>query len=70
MAKKMALVDFDKFRPEQCKNGICPAAEACPHKLLRQEASAEIPMTDSSLCRGCADCVRACLQNAIQIVNM
>jgi translation initiation factor RLI1 len=68
MAKKMALVDFNKCRPEKC--GVCPAAEACPHKLLVQEAIAQAPMTDPSLCRGCADCVRACPEKAIQIVTI
>jgi translation initiation factor RLI1 len=68
MAKKMALVDFNKCRPEEC--GVCPAAEACSYKLLKQEVSAEAPMTDPSLCRGCADCVRACPHKAIQVVSM
>ena len=60
MPSKMALVHYDKCRPESCDGGICAAALACPHKLLKQEAACQIPMPDPFLCRGCGDCVRAC----------
>ena len=48
---------------------ICVAALACPRKLLKQEQPGEIPMTDPSICQGCADCARACPLKAIQIVR-
>ena len=67
MPSKMALVDFNKCKPEECEEGICVAALACEKKLLTQEAPYEIPMTNPFLCRGCADCVRACPEKAIQI---
>jgi translation initiation factor RLI1 len=70
VAKKMALVDFQKCHPAQCDSGTCEAAQACERKLLRQEANYEIPMTDPALCRGCGDCVRACPLKAIKIVTM
>jgi len=70
MPSKMALVDYKKCHPEKCDSGICAAALACSHGLLRQEAPCEIPMTDPFLCRGCGDCVHACPFKAIIIVRM
>jgi translation initiation factor RLI1 len=70
MPKKMAMVDFNKCRPEQCLDAACPAAKACKRRLLKQEKPGEVPMPDPGLCRGCADCLRACPLGAIQIVNM
>jgi len=68
MPTKMALVDYKKCHPEKCDSGICVAALACSHKLLKQiDGPYEVPMTDPSLCRGCGDCVRACPMKAIQI---
>ena len=64
---KMAIIDFNKCLPGECEGGICKAAQACERKLLKQEAAYEIPMTDPFLCRGCADCARACPMNAIEI---
>ena len=69
MTSKMALVDFPKCHPEECGDGICVAVLACPRKLLKQEQPGEIPMTDPSICQGCADCARACPLKAIQIVR-
>ncbi len=69
MPMKMALVDFPKCQPERCGGITCAAAEACPHKLLKQEHPDEVPMTTSASCRGCADCVRACPLNAMRIIN-
>jgi translation initiation factor RLI1 len=70
MPGKMALVDYKKCHPEKCDSGICAAALACSHKLLKQEAPYEIPMTDPSVCQGCGDCVRACPLKAIEIVKV
>ena len=67
MPGKMAMIDFNKCCPHECEGGVCKAAEACERKLLVQETVYEIPMTNPFLCRGCADCVRACPVNAIQI---
>jgi translation initiation factor RLI1 len=70
VARKLALIDFPKCRPADCKDGICVAAEACPRNLLKQENAAEIPVPDPALCRGCADCVRACPMKAVKLVSM
>ena len=70
MPGKMALVNYRKCRPAECDNGICTAALACSHKLLRQENPYETPMPDPSICRGCGDCVRACPLQAVEIAKV
>ena len=70
MPGKMALIDFAKCHPEQCDSGVCVAVAACTHKLLKQEALYEMPMTDPAICQGCGDCVRACPLKALKIVRM
>lgn len=70
MSKKLALLDFNKCRPEDCNDGICVAAEVCPSRLFRQEAPYEVPMPEPSSCRACGDCVRACPQHAINIATI
>jgi translation initiation factor RLI1 len=67
MPGKIALVDYNKCHPEQCESGMCKAAQACRYKLLKQEKSYDIPMSDPFVCRGCGDCVRACPAKAIGI---
>jgi translation initiation factor RLI1 len=69
MACKVALVDFNKCRPELCESGKCLAATACPRRLLKQEKAFEPPMSDPSICRACGDCVRACPQKAVKIIT-
>jgi len=70
MPNKIALVDYNKCHPDKCDGGICLAALACTHKLLKQEAPYDIPMPDPSLCQGCGDCARACPLKAIKILGM
>jgi len=70
MPGKMALIDYEKCQPEKQPDGVCAAVLVCSHKLLKQEAAYEIPMTDPFLCEGCGDCVRACPFKAIKIVRM
>jgi translation initiation factor RLI1 len=67
VAGKIALVDYRFCDPDRCKKGVCAAVEACERRLLRQEAPAEVPMADPSLCRGCGDCVVACPLAAIRL---
>ncbi len=38
MTRKLALLAYNKCRPETCEDGICAAAQACPSKLLKQAA--------------------------------
>jgi len=70
MPDKLALLTFSKCHPEKCDKGICAAALACPHKLIKQESPNETPMFHPSTCRGCGDCARACPAKAIQIARM
>ena len=70
MPGKMSLVNYNKCHPEKCDGGICAAALACTHKLLKQEAPYQIPMPDPSICQGCGDCVRACPLKAIEIIKI
>jgi translation initiation factor RLI1 len=70
MGKKMALADFSRCQPERCESGLCLAAQACQRRLLRQEKPWKPPMSDPALCRGCADCLRACALKAIRMVSM
>jgi len=70
MPTKMALVSFNKCRPEECNEGNCLAVPVCPHKLIKQEAPGEVPMFYTSGCNGCGDCVRACPRKAIKIVGI
>jgi translation initiation factor RLI1 len=69
MAGKIALIDYRKCDPQLCAEGVCIAAQACPRKLIGQEAPYEAPMTDPAPCRGCGDCARTCTQGAIQIAS-
>jgi translation initiation factor RLI1 len=70
MARKMALVDYNRCQPEKCENGICAAAKACPLKLLQQEVPYDIPMADPFSCRACGDCTRACPAKAIILTGV
>ena len=69
MPKKLALVSFPLCHPEHCEGGVCAAALACPRHLLTQERPGQTPMPNPAICRGCADCVRACPMKAISIVS-
>lgn len=33
------MLDYNKCHPEKCDKGICAAVEACPVKVIKQEAS-------------------------------
>ena len=68
MAGKLALVDYSKCDPQRCEGGVCAAVQACPRKLLKQEAPFEAPTTDAMPCRACGDCARTCPLAAIEIV--
>jgi translation initiation factor RLI1 len=70
MPGKMALLDYNKCRPDLCEGGVCTAMLACPLHVLKQEAPHEIPMTDPFACKGCAACTLACPVRALSIVRM
>jgi NAD-dependent dihydropyrimidine dehydrogenase PreA subunit len=68
--RKTVEVDFNLCRPGECggPDGTCIAAEACTRKLLEQENPYEPPvLISSSMCSGCAKCVRECPLNALKI---
>jgi translation initiation factor RLI1 len=68
--RKNTRIDFDLCNPERCggATGICIAAQACTRKLLEQEDPFEPPvLLSSSMCSGCAKCVRECPLGAISI---
>ncbi|MBM4447164.1 MAG: hypothetical protein FJ023_07420 [Chloroflexi bacterium] len=68
MTHPVAVVDYERCKPEKCGDGICTAATECPNKVLRQEAAHEYPFSHPSrFCRGCAKCAQACPAGAIQI---
>jgi translation initiation factor RLI1 len=68
MPKLMAVVDYRKCHPEKCDKGICLAVLACPFKVLRQEASYEMPDPSPSMCVGCGLCTQACPLKAILLM--
>jgi translation initiation factor RLI1 len=68
MAGQRALVDYRKCDPKLCEGGVCAAVQACPRKLVRQEAPYDAPMTDAMPCRACGDCARSCPLAAIKVV--
>ena len=45
----------------------CPARKAYPTKALFQMDPGEVVIVNSSLCRGCGDCVIACPERAIKM---
>jgi translation initiation factor RLI1 len=69
MSKKVALVDFQRCRPETCDHGVCVAMTVCPSRLLRQEEPYSPPMTEPFACRACGECARTCPRQAIKIVS-
>jgi len=71
--KSFARVDYDKCNPGRCnpEKGICQAASACDHKVIKQiDGSFEPPMLFQDLCMGCWDCREACPLVAIEIMHV
>lgn len=68
MAKPVAVVDYSICDLSKCStDGICPAAKACPQKVMKQEAKGEAPV-QFGMCKGCATCVTACPIEAIKMM--
>jgi ATP-binding cassette subfamily E protein 1 len=67
MPNRIAVVKYDKCKPEHCEKGICSAMLVCQRKVLKQEEPNELPDTPL-LCVGCGVCVRACPIGAVILV--
>ena len=70
--QKNTQIDFNFCNPEECNgpDGVCIATKACTRKLLEQEDLYEPPvLLSSSMCSGCAKCVRECPLGAIRITG-
>jgi ATP-binding cassette subfamily E protein 1 len=71
--KTFAMVDYEICDPERCdpEHGICAAASACTHKVLKQiDGAFEPPVVFQDLCMACWDCMEACPLDAIQSKNI
>jgi len=68
MPRKRSMVDYSKCQPEKCKDGICLAAQACPHNVMTQEEPYEMPDVNPAMCVGCALCAQACPLHAIHVI--
>jgi translation initiation factor RLI1 len=60
MPKPRAMVDYRKCQPEECDEGICLAASACPKGIVSQEVPHEMPDLSPDVCVGCGICAQAC----------
>jgi len=71
--KSFALVNYKKCVPERCnaEKGICLAAQACTHKVMKQiDGAFEQPMVFQDMCLGCWDCIEACPLKAVSVMHL
>jgi len=66
MPQKIAIINYNKCDPKECKDGICKAISACSKKIIKQEEPYETPFINASLCSGCYECIKSCPRNAIE----
>lgn len=67
--KVFAKVNYERCAPEKCSpgEGVCAAAKACTHKVLKQiDGPNEPPVIFHDLCQGCWDCLEVCPLDAIE----
>lgn len=66
MANKIAVINYNKCKPEECSGGVCEALIACRKKVLKQEEPYEAPFINTGLCSGCYECIPHCPKGAIE----
>ena len=71
--KSFATINYEVCNPGKCNpdEGICPAAKACKHKVIKQiDGAFEAPMVFQDMCMGCWDCIDACPLKAVYVKNV
>ncbi len=71
--KSFAFVNYEACDPRKCdpEKGICAAAKACEHKVMKQiDGAFEPPMVFQDLCQACWDCVEACPLDAVEMKHI
>jgi translation initiation factor RLI1 len=67
--RPVAVLDYSKCHPEKCDSGICVAVDACPVKVIKQEAPYELPEIAQHMCVGYEYCVKVCPLDAIRMMR-
>ena len=67
--RPVAVLDYSKCHPKKCDKGICAAVDACPVKVIKQEAPYELPEIVQHMCVGYEYCVKACPLGAIRMMK-
>lgn len=68
LTKPTVAIDYQQCRVEVCEQGLCPAAQKCPRKILRQESPYEMPDIYPALCRSCGICIPQCPFGAVKLI--
>ena len=68
MAKRKAMIDYQKCFPIKCDKGICVVVNSCSHKIFIQDQPYEVPYILQDFCTGCGKCVVACPWKAVQML--
>lgn len=71
--KTFAMLDYAACNPRECdpEQGVCAAASACTHKVVKQiDGAFEPPAIFQDMCLACWDCIEACPLDAVMIKNV
>ncbi|MBN2073887.1 MAG: hypothetical protein JW770_08095 [Actinobacteria bacterium] len=66
MPNKIAIINYSKCNPPECRDGICNALAYCSKKIIKQEEPYDAPFINPGLCTGCFECLKACRLGAIE----